>query len=1373
MVKNMFNSRPYRKILSLVIVTFLIIAVFGPVFSLGEKTDNVDLSSNQEVDLKAAEDNWYIDGTEYINGSVEGSFVTKDYNIVINSSGKLKLNNVTLALTLDKYHPWEIIVNGGELVLWNSTIQTQPDDSAIRPFLKTKITAKNSALLKMRMNSSFSFPGWVIVDNSELDMKESSFSRLPNINEYRADYNEDGVIDWPGLDKNDNDDCPFLIGRNDSKIYIEDSQIRNYYENNDLSEMSWYPSSLTGNTSTTGNLTAFSNPGENYNIEAQESLEIDKWNLSEPVFPASYPYINPFNRLSSLYIEINYRTGTNYSSSSILEYYNGTDWNEAINIDKQDTTKLKYDDIWEIDLDSFDKNSDDYLKNLTLNLTNTNTQSESAIQIEELRLVSSIENDFDIRDSQVWIINSYLDVDFNASDIDPRMSSTQKTNQTTWLEDSIDDTTDDHTVLRLYNSSLKAYGLRPTDENAPDSDPIIITDKRSNDRVWIYRWVHLTVESQDGSPIDNAIVNLTSRNDITKLNQQAIEKSKLINNRFAWDYLNRTGKGEYIQSNNTYSTNENGEVTLLLVSDRINHPKDWPNSVYLGNYYMNVSFKEYDDTQLLNLSAFPQMSESDNHKQRTVKLDIPLIDLLVYEIFVDPANDVVNGTDVYISAGVANAGETDVTNANITFYYDSTVITSVYMDLPSNSDNITTPINWDYSNLGTGEYNITAEIDPENTVDESDETNNNETEIVTINSNSTLDPTLTVSDNVIMEGDTLEIIANFTNNGGWPSESVEATFYVDQGEATEEIIDTVTVSSVEPGETSNDYYITWTAETSRNQLQEDRDISVSLGSPYDVSDSEIITVYKPASLSVNEEDVTFSNDRLSQVGENLVIEANIHNTGGVDVTTNVSFFDGLPTETNMIAQKTVTINSNSSITTNVSWSPQNRGNHNIHVVVDYQNNIVEDDKSDNQVKITKPIFSDNYRFDLIVDDDNSPREITGTYGINGFTVVEEGGILKITGDENKARFEMIMDRDNQFSIIVRDNAELIMDNALLYSDYDFTIYIEENGRLETLSDSRVYSMAKLDSGPSTILNFRNSVYEGEMEVNSQLFEARESDFTSSNIFLQPSRIECINVSFEDNLVDFEDTKGNLTAVETDSIEMTGDSEINIYRWLEATTTSSGGLPIKGAEIQASNLIYSTSSTTNNEGKTNLRLLTDVLTSNERNFVGNYEISASYQEETQSYEIDPITIKLPNYPSNEYIRTQTLVFENLFIPDLEITSDRVSASLSEVTAGEMVTLYAEVYNAGETEAEQVQVTFKLGDTTIGSDTIISISEGGYGTASVDWKATMTDEELKEEVRNIDVVVNTDVLPLDDANVGNNEASLDVTVKSPPRLEFSSD
>ncbi len=1374
-----------QRMLGLMAVVMLVFGMFTPIIATSGNTYVIPF----EDDI-TSEDDWIIDGViEYVN--VSESFV--DRNVIIRNGGRLYLNNATFTLMIDGFNPWRITVEtGGRLILWNSTIETHlTNKTVLRPFLKTNITARSGSTIMLRENSAFAFPGWVYIDDSELILKNSEFRSVPP--EHIPD----------NLPVNDNDDCPMLMAVNDSLVLLEDSKISDYYINNDIRYEEWVPSEKGPNDTTVGQsiVSLYANDNDFYEIEPGQTMEITQW-FAQPTINQAIDHINPRNRLKNLHVEIYYVTDEGYDGADIVEYSNSTVTKQAMSImDTEGSKEYDFYGIWEVDLSSFYRDADNFFKDMQLTLSNTGTASN--ISVDKINLVSAYDNSIIIEGSEFIVINSEIDIDYRRSQ--PSLNPGVQTNQNTYMMDY----NTEHRVIKLLNSDLKAYGLYPMGAETehtptPDGDPPIIGDEASHNRTWIYRWVTVKPMDSSGAPLANAEVTAELQTKYkdelgSNLYNMVMENIDPFNNLEAWDYLNRSDIGYFDPDEGHYVTSTQGNVNLFLISDRLNHPKDWPNSLFIGDYYINVTDSDLGFiSKDISLPPFPLLNYTNSNIQMDIMYEdqIPLPDLAITEddisFIVDDeeVDSVRNNTDVEILVEVHNEGDLVAEDVPVNFYiydYEEGVFDLIGQDIidvaPGGST--TTSIIWtSYLHPFGGEgFPIRIHVNPDQDPIEHDYDNNVAERFIYVTEFPDLIPVdFNIGESEIYAGEDLTIETKVQNIGLWESQPTVLTFYVDHGTENEMIIDTLNVPGLTSGQTSGEIQTFWTAELVESPLNETRTITVRVNYPMEEENEEdtsnnwgnrTVEVMNPADLSVSPDDISFS-EVLPQIGQDVDITARVWNYGGEEVSTIVRFLNHTDY---VIEDVNITIRSQEYIDVTITWTPTIRGYREVTVHVDPHEEEHELDRSNNIATVQQPIFSEDYQYDLIVNNANTPVT-RGTFICSGFVVVMESGRLSIQGDSTKANFQISQDRNYQFGMIIMNHGRLEINRALLHSGHYSSIDVNDQGELHITDDSIVYNMMEIHTSGDSILTVQDSNVEGNLTIEGDEFNTYNSAFTSSNIFVRPNNIIGVNTTFLGNLDDLHDTTGRFTAVITPHIQMTGTSEIEIYRWWKVTTVSYGNIPISGSEISILGLIdgYTDSGLTNEDGYVLLHARTDILTPTGKYFVGNYEIGATYSEKGQTFEVEPFPTSLPSYPSSQHEISTTLTFDDLMLPDLDITDEGISTDVSIVTAGEPVWISAAVSNIGYQDAHNVTVEFYLltGEDEyelIGTDNLTTIRADRNRTATIMWTSSMTYFDLRTEERAIHVWVNPDVDPLSDANTANNQASTSINVRAPPNLQFT--
>ncbi|MEF8873559.1 MAG: CARDB domain-containing protein [Candidatus Thermoplasmatota archaeon] len=865
-----------KKVLSFHIGVLLLLGLLAPIAGAASSSESGAEPASIELEDKVEiqDDTWVIDGeTEYLNGTEKSEFIM-DSNILITNGGRLEINNATLTLTIDGYHPWSInLEDNSELALWNSGIGTQlPEGDVLRPFLKTEVVAESGSSVMLRKNSSFTFPGWVrLYGGSELMMKDSTFDALEEVPDF--DYTW-GYGDY-ATGMRDNENCPMLISE-DSEILLQDSEINDYYTNTALSRMDWYASGTGSGHSAGGSV-------RNPVVAPGETMHIDEWTLLEDQmdFPAKdYPYTNPIDRITSLYLVAEYEVGEDYGLSQPLEYRApGGTWQDAAEVDVSGDDIAT--DVWELQLDQFyrDEGNDTFWHDMELRFDNGATGNAS-VGFEQLNLISAYENDIRLEDSDMTVINSFIDIDFEPADVDPR-DTTEPTTPDTYLQDS----NQEHRVIRAYGESeLKTYGLVPAgaDEVPPDGDPCIIETADSTTE--IYRWAHVRAEDNTSTPVVGAEIS-SDFDDFDPT--EHIE---------ALDYRDINYPGEY-DGGVDYTTGENGITTMIMRSDILNYPTEWPNSGYEGSYSLDGTYQddyigEQETSKQIGLPGFPTLTTEGNNPQYNMTFDmkLPLPNFNVYDGDLtvdgdaDPGKLVVNQT-VLVSLDVRNEGQVPAENILVEFHLDDQLISDERIDLEGGAQD-TIEFEWtpQEENYGTGKM-LTAEVDPYNEIGERDRDNNEVSLIFDIAERPDLRVEQILLDgeyvegNNVMEGGEVDVSAEVTNQGETAANDVVAEISVvskeDGGSSWlgDEIV------SLEPGEVEQIGPFTWEGPEAgefavKGEIDPDGEVDES-DNRYNVLERDVSALSKP---NLKPEELHFSEDPV-RIGENVDVTARIINEG--------------------------------------------------------------------------------------------------------------------------------------------------------------------------------------------------------------------------------------------------------------------------------------------------------------------------------------------------------------------------------------------------------------------------------------------------------------------------------------------------------------
>ena len=971
------SERKIHKTLSVLVALTLLLGLLAPVAEVvGEGNTNdgeTSLLDTGDGDLIIQEGDTHNITSDEL----------RDGNIRVKEDAHLRIINSTLTLRQDRNSLYNITVeNGAELTLDNGTINTwRGDEDIIRPFLKTDVTVTDESKLSLNNNSSFSFPGFVyILEGSELEMRDSEFKALDEVPSGFENYDylwAEGERE--SLAEDDNNNGPRLIVMGDSEVYMENSEINDYYnlDEYDRKEMTWYPLDDDGTP-----IEELQENGDDYVIGGEEeeatTPEINEWFLSNPMVPHEYldeyPYINPINIISSLFLEITYETGENYTGDrqgAQLNYSTPGDQEGYIPLEEDPDDDSKATSIWEKELREIFKDERDGETRLLLGdedfeieVWNPEDDEDEGIEIEELRLVSSYDNDIHVVDSDFTAIDSFLDLDVNPSDIDPREDESSPTTDETYLQNS----DMDHKTIRFYGeSSFRSYGLSIEDDEVDDdADPWILNNEDSHDSTWVYRWVELQVTTEEGTPLPGAEIDPIPQDleneTLWEMVNETLNDPTLSRNEDAWEYLSETGNGEFDEDEQVYRTGEEGRITMFLVTDRVNYPDDLWSSQFVGNYILNITYideeQEIDVSRDIPIDHLEDLMTMENPDEVNAELPVKLPDLQAEELKVED-EQILPGDKVELNMTVSNIGDGDAHDVNVSFYEDE-----FDWDYPQenyfNSTNIThleagenesVKVTWEAG--APGSHDLIGVVDPQNNITEKD-TDNNIIEITTDvleEAYFSVEIDEVASDEEVVEGEELDVIADITNEG---EEEATQTIELYDADETEPILDDQDVTL--DGGASETVTLTW-----QTGLGDPGNYDLNVSSEDD-EDQINVDVLEQAEFTVEIDEI--ESDLEVVEGEDLNVVANITNIGEEETTQTIELYD-VDEDDTILDDADITLGEDEYEYVTLTWETEvnEAGEYYIEVRSD-------DDEAAMEVTVLQQAF-----FEVTIDEDPSDLEV--------------------------------------------------------------------------------------------------------------------------------------------------------------------------------------------------------------------------------------------------------------------------------------------------------------------------------------------------------------------------------------------------------------
>ncbi|MFP4608323.1 MAG: CARDB domain-containing protein [Candidatus Aenigmatarchaeota archaeon] len=336
---------------------------------------------------------------------------------------------------------------------------------------------------------------------------------------------------------------------------------------------------------------------------------------------------------------------------------------------------------------------------------------------------------------------------------------------------------------------------------------------------------------------------------------------------------------------------------MILKSDELDHPSNWPNGRYMGGYSLEGTYEdeyigEHTATRDIGLASFPTLTKnSNNHNTNmTFDMELPLPNFNVYDGDLtidgesDPGELVVNGT-VQVGLQVRNEGEVPATDVLVEFYLDEQIIESQEIDLDGGEED-DIEFQWTPEEEHQGSDRVlTARVDPYDEIEEHDRENNE----VSVTFDVLGRPDLRVEEislegdytegNNIMEGEDVLVSAIVANRGETGVEGVysEVSIVSKDDNESESLGDELV--SLSPEETREVGPFTWENPSTGNYSLKgviDPDDEV------DESDYRYNELERDASVlmapDLTPEELTFSEDPV-RIGNDVEITATITNQG--------------------------------------------------------------------------------------------------------------------------------------------------------------------------------------------------------------------------------------------------------------------------------------------------------------------------------------------------------------------------------------------------------------------------------------------------------------------------------------------------------------
>ncbi|MCX9085306.1 MAG: Ig-like domain-containing protein [Candidatus Methanoperedens sp.] len=342
-------------------------------------------------------------------------------------------------------------------------------------------------------------------------------------------------------------------------------------------------------------------------------------------------------------------------------------------------------------------------------------------------------------------------------------------------------------------------------------------------------------------------------------------------------------------------------------------------------------------------NKIPESDETNNEK--TITFSASLSDLIIQEITPSPTNPSI-GDQVTFTTIIKNQGSGSSSNGRVYFYLDGSTSHLTYKDFGGLSAGASATISFTWNAL-SGSHTFRGLVDKDNTIPESDETNNDKT--ITCCSTS-------LSDLVVQDitwyptnpsiGDQVTFTTIIKNQGSGSSSNNRVYFYLDGSTSHLTYKDFGGLSAGATTTVTFAWNVLSGSHTFRGLVDKDNTIPESV----ETNNDKTITCCATSLSDLVVQDITWSPTNPS-IGETITFTTSIKNQGnGSSGNTRVFFY--LDGSTNHLTYKDIGgISAGATTTVSFTWNVLS-GSHTFKGIVDKDNSITESDETNNDKTIT-------------------------------------------------------------------------------------------------------------------------------------------------------------------------------------------------------------------------------------------------------------------------------------------------------------------------------------------------------------------------------------------------------------------------------------
>ena len=440
-------------------------------------------------------------------------------------------------------------------------------------------------------------------------------------------------------------------------------------------------------------------------------------------------------------------------------------------------------------------------------------------------------------------------------------------------------------------------------------------------------------------------------------------------------------------------------------------------------------------------------------------------------------------------------------------------------------------------------------------------------------------------------------------------------------------------------------------------------------------------------------------------GRVIMVNVTVSNTAGIVPATDVEIrlYLGNPLSGGtLIGSQTMTVAAGGSVILTFYWMPTEVGDFALYAWVYPEVTRPDLNLANNLAHIDVTVELGTTSYDLVIQGSMVVIISDTTYIQRGNILIQNNGQLIL----DNAILQIEENDDNEFMMLMMNNAQLTMTDSSLLSNHEFWVYM--SGSAAITADPGVFGtsvMLSMDGSSSLIAN--------DCVIGSEIVAPSSSYAT---LFVANSIMSAALVDFGGHAV------ANLVSISIPSIQPLENAIVYHYRTVTVTVYDGTGHALPGAEVTLrfyqNGTVFATE-TSDSLGMVEFHALCDIITASTSNFVGNYILNASYTYGGDDYFAAERAVTLQPYVEPLVVADVSVdMAVGGALPDLSIAAGDITVQPAVIYTGRIVYVNATVHNVGVVDAQDIEVWLYVGADRVAT-AIIDVPVGGTAVARFQW------------------------------------------------------